>query len=230
MKQWTVQDVMTRDVVTVGTDTPYQEIINVLSKRGISAVPVVDDSRRVLGVVSEADLLCKVEFAGGDAEPRLFEWGTGNTKRAKAHAGTAAELMTEPAVTVQPGSSLTAAAKLLDSEHVKRLPVIDELGRLVGIVARSDLLSVYLRPDHEIREAIVEDMLWHMLRIDPFEVEVDVLDGVVTLTGSVDRKSSAQIAARVVATLPGVVRVVDKLTFRYDDAVVAANTELSEWR
>jgi CBS-domain-containing membrane protein len=230
MKQWTVQDVMTRDVVAVGTDAPYQEIINMLSKRGISAVPVVDDSRRVLGVVSEADLLCKVEFAGEDAEPRPFAWGTGNTMRAKAHAGTAAELMTEPAVTVQPGSSLTAAAKLLDSEHVKRLPVIDKLGRLVGIVARSDLLSVYLRPDNEIREAIVEDVLWHMLRIDPFEVEVDVLDGVVTLTGSVDRKSSAQIAARVVATLPGVVRVVDKLTSRYDDAVVTATTELSERR
>ena len=226
MKLWKVQDVMTHDVVTVGADTPYQEIINVLAKRDVSAVPVVDEFRRVLGVVSEADLLCKVEFAGEDAEPQMFEWGTRKAKRAKAHAGTAAELMTAPAVTVQPGSSLTAAARLLDGEQVKRLPVVDELGYLVGIVTRSDLLTVYLRPDHEIREAIVQDVLWHLLRIDPLEVEVDVLGGVVTLTGNVDRKSSAQIAARVVGTVPGVVRVVDKLTFRYDDTVIAATTGL----
>jgi len=226
MKQWTVQDVMTREVITVGPDTPYREIVNLLAQHKVSAVPVIDDFRRVLGVVSEADLLNKIEFTGGDAEARLFEWGTKKAKRAKAHAGTAAELMTEPAVTVQPGSSLTNAAKLLDSEHVKRLPVVDELGHLVGIVARSDLLALYLRPDHEVREDIIENVLRQMLWIDPLEVEVDVADGVVTLTGLVDRKSTAETAVYVINTVPGVVRVVDKLAFRYDDTVVAAATGL----
>ncbi len=224
MKHWTVQDVMARDVITVGPDTPYQEIVSLLARHKVSAVPVIDDFRRVLGVVSEADLLCKVEFTGDANEPRFFEWGTRKAKRAKAHAGTAAELMTTPAITVQPGSSLTTAAKLLDSEHVKRLPVIDDLGHLVGIVARSDLLTIYMRPDYEIREDIVEDVLRHMLWIDPLEVEVDVIDGVVTITGSVDRKSTAQIAVYVIKAVPGVIQVVDKLAFRYDDTVVAATT------
>jgi CBS-domain-containing membrane protein len=226
MKKWTVQDVMTREVVTVGPDTPYQEIVNILAQHGVSAVPVVDGFRRVLGVVSEADLLCKVEFSGHDAEPRFFEWGTKKSKRAKAQAGTAAELMTAPAVTVQVGSSLTAAARLLDTERVKRLPVVDDLGHLAGIVSRSDLLSIYLRPDHEIREDIVEGVLRQMLWIDPLELEVDVVDGIVTLTGNVDRKSTTEIAAYVVKSVPGVIQVVDRMTFRYDDTVVVAHTGL----
>ena len=224
MRRWKVQDVMTCEVVSVKADTPYREVVNLLARHRVSAVPVVDEFRRVLGVVSEADLLYKVEFAGGDADLRMFEWGTRKAKRAKAHAGTAAELMTAPAVTTLPGSSLTAAAKLLDGEQVKRLPVVDELGYLVGMVTRSDLLTVYLRPDPEIRAAIVEDVLRRTMWIDPVEISVDVVDGIVTLAGDIDRKSTVQIVVHLVRTVPGVIEVVDKLAYSYDDTLVAATT------
>jgi CBS domain-containing protein len=140
MKQWRVSDVMTTPVVAVREDTTYGEIVTTLAKHKISAVPVQDAFGRVLGVVSEADLLHKVEFLGDGAEPRLFEWGTRKTNRAKARASTAIELMSHPAITVAPGASVVVAAQLMEEEHIKRVPVIDELGRLVSIVSRNDLL------------------------------------------------------------------------------------------
>jgi CBS-domain-containing membrane protein len=226
VKKWTVQDVMTRDVVTVRFGTSYHDTVSAMATHGVSAVPVVDDSARVLGVVSEADLLRKIEFGSDDSPPRFFAWGTHKKERVKAHAGTAAELMSSPAVTVQPGASLAAAARLLDSEHVKRLPVVNDLGRLVGIVARSDLLSVYLRPDHAIRDDIAEGELRRVLQLDPTEVQVEVAEGIVTLTGKVDRKSTAQIAVHLTRAVPGVIDVVDRLSFSYDDTVVSATTGL----
>jgi len=225
MKKWTVQDVMTHNVVTVRFRTSYHDIVNVMAARGVSAVPVIDDMDRVLGVVSEADLLLKIEYGSEDA-PRFFSWGTRRKEQAKAHGATAAELMSTPAVTVQPTASLTSAAKLLDHEHVKRLPVVNQLGRLVGIVSRRDLLSVYLRPDQTIREDIAEDVLRRVLQLDVTDVQVDVADGIAALTGTVDRKSTAQIAMHLTRAVPGVIDVVDHLSFAYDDTVVSATTGL----
>jgi CBS domain-containing protein len=225
MKKWTVQDVMTHEVVTVRFETSYHDIVSLMAARGVSAVPVIDDFDRVLGVVSEADLLRKIEYGSEDA-PRFFEWGTRKKDKVKAHGGTAAELMSTPPVTVPPNASLVSAAKLLDREHVKRLPVINELGRLVGIVSRSDLLSVYLRPDHAIGEEIAENVLKGVLQLDVTEVQTEVAEGIATLTGQVDRKSTAQIAVHLTRSVPGVIDVADKLSFAYDDTVVAANTGL----
>jgi CBS domain-containing protein len=223
MRQWKVKDVMTTDVATVFSDTPYSDIVATLAKHKISAVPVIDKSRRVIGVVSEADLLHKVEFIG-DSNQRVFEWGTRKANRAKADGATAMELMTTPAVTVQPGISVVVAAKRLESQKVKRLPVVDDLGRLVGIVSRGDLLKMYLRPDHDLHEDVVENVLRRMLWIDPSAVKVEVHEGVVTLTGNLDRKSTAELAVHVTKTVPGVIRVVNQLTWEYDDTSVATAT------
>lgn len=162
----------------------------------------------------------------GRRTPRFFAWGTRKMEKVKAHGATAAELMSTPPVTVSPTASLTSAAKLLDREHIKRLPVVNELGGLVGIVSRSDLLSVYLRPDHEIREDITEDVLKRVLRLDAIEAQVEVAEGIATLTGKVDRKSTAQIAVHLTRAVPGVIDVVDQLSFAYDDTVVSATTGL----
>lgn len=226
MKKWTVQDVMTREVITVRFGTSYHDTVGAMASHGVSAVPVVDDSDRVLGVVSEADLLRKIEFGSEDSPPRFFAWGTHKKERVKAHAGTAAELMSSPAVTVQPGASLAAAARLLDSEHVKRLPVVDDLGRLIGIVSRRDLLSVYLRPDRSIRDDIALGVLRRVLQLDATDVQTEVAQGIATLTGEVDRKSTAQIAVHLARAVPGVIDVVDRLSFSYDDTVVATTTGL----
>jgi CBS domain-containing protein len=221
MKQWTVQDVMTADVASVLVDTPYAEVVGLLADRKVSALPVLDGFNRVVGVVSEADLLHKVEFIGEATDFRFFEWGTKKANRAKANATTAGDLMTTPAVTVQPGVSVVVAAKRMEEEHIKRLPVLDEMGRLIGIVSRRDLLKMYLRPDYEVRDEVIEGVLRQLLWIDPLTVQVEVEDGVVTLNGEVDRKSTAQIAAHVTKRVPGVVQVVDHVTWNYDDTVIS---------
>ncbi|HEX6968367.1 MAG TPA: CBS domain-containing protein [Micromonosporaceae bacterium] len=214
MRTWQVSDVMTTDVAVVYKDTPYRDIVDVLAERHVSAVPVVDESRRVLGVVSEADLLHKVELVGQPQERRIF--GRRRT-RVKAEADVAADLMTAPAVTTRPDTSLTEAAKTMNREHVKRLPVVDDLGHLVGIVSRGDLLKVHLRPDADIRRDVVREVLRRLLGVAEDEVEVTVEDGVVRLIGQLDRRTSVDIAGRLTAQVSGVVKVINELGYDYDD-------------
>ncbi|MFE0590700.1 CBS domain-containing protein [Micromonospora echinospora] len=219
MRTWQVGDVMTVDVVTVDGQTPYREVVDLLVRRGISAVPVVDGFRRVRGVVSEADLLHKVERAGRPDERRIFEGRRRRDARVKADAMVAEELMTAPAVTTHPGASLPAAARLMDREQVKRLPVLDDLGRLVGIVTRADLLRVHLRRDSEIREDVVQEVLRRVLAVRDGLVTVRVRHGEVALDGRVDRRSSAELAVRLAGQVSGVTRVVSTLGYDEDDTV-----------
>ncbi|BCB91842.1 CBS domain-containing protein [Phytohabitans suffuscus] len=218
MKLWTVADVMTADVATVTEETPYRAIVDILITRQISAVPVVDDFDRVLGVVSEADLLHKIETEGHPESRRVFEGRRRRATRTKATAMVARDLMTVPAVTVMPHTLIPAAARRMDAEHVKRLPVTNDLGRLVGIVTRSDLLKVHLRPDADIRRDVVDGVLRRVLAIRDGIVRVEALRGVVTLAGELDRRSSALTAVRLAQAVPGVVRVEDRLTYLIDDA------------
>ena len=212
MKTWQVDDVMTTAVVTVSQSAPYRQVVDLLVGHRFSAVPVVDDFQRVIGVVSEADLLRKIEYAGAE-EPRLFDGRRRRGERIKASARTVAELMSTPPVTVSAGTSLAAAARLMDSEAVKRLPVVDDLGRLIGIVSRGDLLKAHLRPDDEICADVESGVLRTSLVDDANTVQ----DGVVTLTGRVDRISTKDIADRLIRQIPGVVAVVDELEYDYDD-------------
>lgn len=221
MRIWRVGDVMTRDVVTVGEDTLYREIVDLLAERRVSAVPVVDEEQRVVGVVSEADLLHKIEFVGEEHERRVFVSRRRRRAEAKAHGVLARELMSAPAITVVPGTSLPAAAKLMDEERVKRLPVVNELGRLVGIVTRSDLLRVYLRSDAEIEHDVVDEVLGRVLMVERRNVTVKVHNGVVTLIGRTDRHSTAQLAVKLTQAVPGVVEVSDRLGFEFDDRKLA---------
>lgn len=217
MRPWRVRDVMTVDVVSVPEESSYRGIVDVLAKHQVSAVPVVDSGDRVVGVVSEADLLHKVEFVGGAAEWHLFEGRRRRAARAKATGDLARELMNSPAVTVSPETTITEAARTMSEEHVKRLPVVDALGRLVGIVSRSDLLRVHLRPDGDIESEVAQEVLRKVLWLEPGQVHVAVRDGVVTLTGDVDRLTDAQLAVHLSQAIAGVVDVVDELTYRYDD-------------
>lgn len=216
MKNWTVDDVMTTAVVTVRPETPYRGVVDLLVSHRFSAVPVVDAFQRVTGMVSEADLLRKIEYAG-DEQPRMFESRRHRGNRGKATAQTAGDLMSSPAVAVLTGTSIAAAARLMDKEGVKRLPVVDDLGRLVGIVSRGDLLKTHLRPDDEIRADIEDGVLRSVLADQSRSVQVLVSEGVVTLAGAVDRWSTTDIADRLTRQVAGVVDVVDNLTYDYDD-------------
>ena len=222
MRTWQVQDVMTRDVASVREGTAYREIVDVLTERHVTAAPVVDEARRVLGVVSEADLMYKVEFLGQPRERRILPDRHRREARAKAGATLAADLMTAPPVTITPDATIVEAARLMDARGVKRLPVVNDLGRLVGIVTRGDLLKVHLRPDAGIRRDVVEEVLWRSLGVRDGVVDVTVDRGVVTLTGQVERRSTAQLAVRLARQVSGVVEVVDALGYAIDDAPMSA--------
>lgn len=219
MKLWRVDDVMTKDVASVREDTPYRAVVDLLIGRRVSAVPVVDRSDRVIGVVSEADLLHKVEASGG-ASPRIFDAWRRRGDRAKAGGRTAADVMTSPAVTSEPSLSLAAAARRMHREHVKRLPVVDSYDHLIGIVTRSDLLKVHRRTDAEIRRDVVEEALGEVLATRGATVQVETADGVVTLSGRVHFRSAAERIAQMARRVPGVVDVADGLTFDVDDSLI----------
>jgi CBS-domain-containing membrane protein len=142
-----IRDVMTHEVVTVDEHTPFKEITQLLTDCRIGAVPVLDSEARVVGVVSEADLLLKEEYPQGPPTGWLLEGHRRRATRAKATGATAVELMTAPAITIRPDASLAEAARLLHRHQIKRLPVLDPAGPLVGIVSRADLLKVFLCSD-----------------------------------------------------------------------------------
>jgi CBS domain-containing protein len=141
MEQLSVRDVMTPDPVAVGQETTYQDVIRLLDRRSVSAVPVVDSFDRVLGVVSATDLAHRLELADEPHQPAIWTASQRRVQRRKATANLAGELMSWPAVTVSPGTSVTDAARLMKVTEVGRLPVVDDLGRLIGMVTRRDLVQ-----------------------------------------------------------------------------------------
>jgi CBS-domain-containing membrane protein len=177
--------------------TSFKEIARLLDEFGITAVPVVDDVYRPLGVVSEADLLRR-QISGGGAE-------------------TAGELMSSPAVVARPEWSAVKAARVMEERRIKRLPVVDGLGMLIGVVSRSDLLQLFLRRDRAIQEEIIEDVLVGTLGVSPSSVSVEVADGRVTLSGTLGRRSLVPVVVRLCGSVDGVVKVVDRLAFERDD-------------
>lgn len=213
----TVADVMTRDVVSVHASTPFRQIVWQLRSRDVSAVPVVDPDGRVIGIVSEADLLLKQE--GLDTEiPRFFERRKRRKERAKARGKRAQDLMTSPAITVRATAPIAEAARIMHRNAIKRLPVVDDRGWLLGVVSRADLIKVFLRPDDEI-QADVEDTLAQSLRIHPSAVLVSVRDGVVRLKGRVTNRSEIATAVNQARHVDGVVEVEGELEFEVDDEV-----------
>lgn len=216
MRHRIVSELMTTVVVSVRRDATFTEIAKLLAEHGITAVPVVDDSDRPLGVVSEADLLRK---EAGRADPEGLDptLRPRSAERAKAAATTAEELMTSPAVLAHPEWTVVEAARAMERNRVKRLPVVDGTGRLIGVVSRADLLRVFLRGDRAIREEITGDVLMRTLDIPPTTVTVHVVDGRVTLRGTVERKSTIPVALRLCRGVDGVVDASEQLTFKVDD-------------
>jgi len=206
-----VSDVMTTSVVTVDRITPYQDIDRLLTERRISGVPVLKMGRVVVGVVTEADLLAAEDETARQAR-MAGSMGHRWHLRKQPHVNLTAEaLMTSPAVTIGPDATIPAAARLMNSHHVRRLPVVDADGKLVGVVSRRDLLSVFLRPDaditHDARQVIDELPL-----ADPKGVVVTVKHGVVTLTGMMPPEPDLlPLTLRLVWDIDGVVDVVNRL-------------------
>jgi CBS domain-containing protein len=212
-----VRDVMTTEVVTAEPSTPFKEIAGRLAQHRISAVPVLDADRRVLGVVTEADLLLKQEHPDPKATIPLIWTKRRRQERTKAAAAVAAKLMTTPPVTVPPTATVTEAARRMHTARVKRLPVVDEEGRLVGIVSRADLLKVFTRPDDAIRSEIINDVIVGDLMMNPSRFLIRVEDGVVVLEGKSELSSLIPYLVRAIHHVEGVVRVDNRLSFDVDD-------------
>jgi CBS domain-containing protein len=212
-----VRDVMTTSVVTVDRITPYKEIARLLAEHRVSGLPVLRMGRHVVGVVTEADLLnaqAKTARRLRSASRRAW-W-----PRGQQHPPlTAGELMTAPAITVGPDVTIPAAARVMSTHHVRRLPVVDEDGKLIGVVSRRDLLSVFLRPDEDIA-ADIRRVLGDILLTRPDDADVKVRNGVVTLAGSLqpaagDHIELIPLAIKLMWDVDGVVDIVDQLGTRH---------------
>ncbi len=213
-----VQDVMTGDVLTVRTSTSLKEAAAILTERRISGLPVVDAENRVVGVLSEGDILFKesgaVEKQGFLA--RLLSMPVPGLEL-KIAAKTAGEAMSTPALTIGPRRPLTEAANTMIDEGVNRLPVVDEDGKLIGLVTRADLVRAFVRSDEDVAREIREEVIRRTLWIEPDAVEVTVEEGEVHLSGEVETKSDAELIPTFVQRVPGVVSVLSKLRWRVEN-------------
>jgi CBS domain-containing protein len=206
-----VRDVMTTSVVTVKQGTSFKELAALLRKHRVSAFPVLDDDQKVIGVVSEADLLAKEALnadRGGPIAAMVH-----HQELEKADGVTAGDFMTSNVVTVKPDDTVEQAARLMYHLQVKRLPVVDTGGHLVGIVSRADLLTIFDRPDQEIRAEIVNDIILHEFLVDPALFTVTVADGVVTIQGTPQTADLGRNLMNRIQHVQGVVAVRDELSW-----------------
>ncbi len=220
----TVREVMATEVFSVTEDTGFRETVRTLIDRGVSALPVVDGDGRLAGIVTEGDLLYKEEFAEAEYAPPLrarlrTRLGSGGGANRKADARDVAGLMTRHVITVDPDSSVAAAARSMERHGVDQLPVLDGDGRLAGIVGRRDLLSVFLQHDETIVEEARREVGRALRPIRVQGADVSVRYGVVRLTGFVEHRSDAEELIRRVRRLEGVIGVDTDLDWRIDDVV-----------
>lgn len=205
MKDLRVRDVMSHDVPTVGPDASYKRIAELLSAQRIRAVPVVDSRSRLLGIVSESDLIRRNGTVSGSRKWRR--------SRRPASRLTAHELMTSPARHASPDVPIARIAKVCAERDLRQLPVVDEDDVVLGMVSRIDLLKVFERADDEIREEIVHTVVTEQFCIPPMSVDVAVLDGVVTIRGQLEHAGIDRSLVQAVRAVPGVVDVLDRLTW-----------------
>ncbi|QES47068.1 hypothetical protein DEJ50_03610 [Streptomyces venezuelae] len=209
---YTVADVMTTKVIAVTPTTGFKDIAAAMERWKVTALPVLEGEGRVVGVVSEADLLPKEEFH--EHRPGLIEQMRRLGDTNKAGSTCAGDLMTTPAVTIRPDATLPQAARLMADRHIKRLPVVDADGTIKGIVSRADLLKVFLRTDEELTAEIRQSVVERLFPLSHEAVKVTVSQGVATLTGDIRDSSLIPLADRLTRSVEGIVDVRCRLTSR----------------
>jgi CBS domain-containing protein len=214
----TIKDVMTTRVYSVTRDASFRSMAAALREYRVSAFPVLDEDGKVIGVVSEADLLAKEALESEPhGMPGMITGILRHKEYEKARGTTAGDLMTSPAVTVAPDDTLERAARLMYTRKVKRLPVIDANGHLVGIIGRSDLLAVFDRPDEAIRKEIADDIMLDQFLVHQTALQVTVENGIVTLSGVPEISSVGHEIVERARHVAGVVAVRDRLSYPPDD-------------
>lgn len=213
-----VQELMTTPVLSIGPEASLKDAASIFVEHGISGLPVCDAEKRVLGVISQGDILYKEHGPTTGRKGGSLSWLAGGTMPAvlKSKALTVRQAMTSPPITISPWSSVSQAARMMTEHGVNRLPVVkgDEL---VGIVTRTDLVRAFTRSDEQIERELREEVLERTLWLDRDAVEVEVKSGAVKLTGVLRSRTSAALLERMVARIPGVVAVTSELTWNVDD-------------
>lgn len=209
-----VSDVMSTEVISVGRAAPVREAATLLATHRISGLPVVDDDGTVVGVFSEADVIARE--AGNSEHAGLLHWvlSDHDPQTLRVNARTTGDAMASPAITIRPDRPLRDAARRMIEDGVRRLPVVDENGLLVGIVSRGDLVRAFTRDDAEIRAEIEDDVLRQSMWLEPGAVTVEVEGGIVTVGGVVSSDAEAEMIPRFIRRVPGVVDVVGSVTSR----------------
>lgn len=211
-----VSELMTTDVITVTTETALKEAAGQLAANRISGLPVIDPEGRVVGVLSEADILEKE--AGGRGRQSVLERLLAGERPGKLEARTVGEAMSSPPITASPRDEAAHAARLMVERKINRLPVVDDERRLAGIVTRADLVRAFARPDDEIERELRDEVVFRTLWIDPATVEISVQNGEVTLAGELDTQADARLLESFAARVPGVVGIESHLRWRRDEA------------
>jgi len=201
--------------------TPFKLLVRLIEENRISAVPIVDRQGVPVGVVSESDLLLKERREELESTTDILHSWRHQRERAKADGTVAADVMSSPAITICCDGKLADAARLMQERKVRRLVVVDERGKIGGIVSRSDLLQVFLRSDEDLREEVVDGLIPAVVVGAENPIGVEVRYNVVTLEGEVDRKSDVDVLTRLTRELDGVVGVINKLAYRWDDTTHA---------
>jgi CBS domain-containing protein len=222
----TVGDVMTAPVVTVTADTSFKEAVALLMRRRVSGLPVVDAVGNLVGIVSETDLLSKAEKRSPDAY--VFESRRHRLDRARAAAVNVGSAMTREVTTARPDLPIALAAREMRDRGFKRLPVVDEAGKLVGIVSRGDLLKVFLRTDENLRDEIRHTLDAAESRLGGKDLEASVERGVVVLSGGFESRSRLEATLRAVEGIDGVIGTRNHMRFDVDDLDVLGPDHLSD--
>jgi CBS domain-containing protein len=213
---------MTRSPVTVGADTPFKQVACALLASDAPAVPVVTDDCRLIGAITEVDLLANLEYHGGLDPPPLLGGTAARRRRRKASACTARELMSSPVPTIDVMAPISTAVRWLVTPAPVALCVVDDTQRLVGLLTRRDLLAVYRRPDADIaadvRAAIETDR--RRPARDPADLAIHTENGVVTLAGKLLYRSQVEDAITAASRVAGTVAVRNSLSYDIDDMLV----------
>jgi len=221
MRHALAREIMSSPVITASPDMSFKDIVAIMLEHGISGLPIVDEGGRLVGMVSEADLLLKEEEPR--AQPGLIPWHGSSLRlerirdrHRKAEGMTAGTLMTENVVSATESATIHHLAHLMLVHDINRIPIVRD-GRVVGIVTRADILKVFTRGDEALLK-VVQQTLAQDLWIDPKALSITCLNGVITLSGQAERHSDRDIIIRWVKAIDGVVGVnADHLEFRVDD-------------
>ncbi|WP_046468530.1 CBS domain-containing protein [Allosalinactinospora lopnorensis] len=221
-----VREVMTTDVLSIGPESSVKEVARLMVARGVSALPVVEDDR-VVGIVSETDLVRHGEFVSEGPEDeddrvplqtRLRRGlGAAGSVQDRTRTESAVGLMTRKVVTTGPEETVVAVARAMERHDLKQLPVVDERGRLMGMISRRDLLRVFVRPDEDIARDIGTALAAVPAWLDAGRIRFQVDDGAVTIEGRLEHRSHCAVITQLIHTVDGVVGLHSKLTWNVDD-------------